>query len=250
MTRRPSRTPSAFAQSRETPRRLSTLAPSPTALGPGESIGATEFYEGARMVKPGFEPLEVTAWECSIARRDRRERLDCRAAKPRDERAPRNDFLWVQIPAGAERRPTLANASGFARSRETPGVSRPFRERWRGVSEANASCSRTVSGANRETKRAEPRETSDASLPVLAPSPTALGPGVHASGASVGSGDERSESPGESTARHRARIRFGWFRDALGLLDRRQFRSTRPNDLPRCRSRPRTWKLSTRRQAR
>ena len=114
---------SAFAQSRETPRRLSTLAPSPTALGPGESIGATEFYEGARMVKPGFEPLEVTAWECSIARRDRRERLNCRAAKPRDERAPRNDFLWVQIPAGAERRPTLANASGFARSRETPGVS-------------------------------------------------------------------------------------------------------------------------------
>ena len=28
---------------------------------PGESIGATEFYEGARVVEPGFEPLEDAA---------------------------------------------------------------------------------------------------------------------------------------------------------------------------------------------
>ena len=68
------------------------------------------------------------------------------------------------------------------------------------MSGANASDSRTVSEANRETKRAEPRETSSASLPVFAKPPVSLSPGVHASGASVGSGDERSESPGESAS--------------------------------------------------
>ena len=61
-----------------------------------------------------------------------------------------------------------------------------------------ASYNRTVSGANRETKRAEPQETSSASLPVLVPSLTALSSGAHTSGASVGLGDERSESSGES----------------------------------------------------
>ena len=43
-----SRTPSAFAQSRETPWRLSTLAPSPTALSPDESISErSEEMDGA-----------------------------------------------------------------------------------------------------------------------------------------------------------------------------------------------------------
>ena len=144
-------------KSRETLRRLSTLAPSPTALGPGESIeffptqtaearrAATRRGEAKRVGKtrsstPEFEPLEDTALENRTAIL---------------ELIRNHRFL---ITPNEVRRPS---SSGFT-SRETP-------------------------------RR----------LSTLALSPTALSPGVHASRASVGSGDERSESPGESVSARR-----------------------------------------------
>ena len=50
---------------------LASLVPSPTlanppdSLSPGESIGATEFYEGARINFPGLHPNEVVTFQKS-----------------------------------------------------------------------------------------------------------------------------------------------------------------------------------------
>ena len=97
-----------------------TLANAPRSLSPGESIGATEFYEGARMVESGFEPLEVTARERSIARRERRERLGLSSGE-----AARRASTPECLPPGSNpgRRGAPADpceAFGFAQSRETP----------------------------------------------------------------------------------------------------------------------------------
>ena len=113
------------------------------------------------------------------------------------------------IPPGAPRRPTLANASSV---RSVPRDPTAFlvpsrRLRWRSVPASPLTSFRSLRSlqsfvdsptfANAFGVRSVPRDA-EASLDPRKRLRRLLSPGVHASGASVGSGDERSESPGES----------------------------------------------------